>query len=126
MELSWSSVAPWLLCQGKAKAALIETGLPPCPETGQHERATVLQDRLTFPSERAWMQRWWYGGPNKREILWQESGRAELPWAHLRQPQVDVLPCAWRRSCRDLWREYHRPDLMGRAEIQPDAGSGTS
>lgn len=29
------------LCWGKSKAALIETGHPPCPETGQHERALL-------------------------------------------------------------------------------------
>lgn len=55
LELSQSSMAPWLLCWGKSKAPSIETG-PPCyPETGQHERAAVLQDRLMFLPERAWM-----------------------------------------------------------------------
>lgn len=39
LELSQSSTAPWLLCQGESKAALTETGPTPCPETGQHERA---------------------------------------------------------------------------------------
>lgn len=76
-----------------------------------------------FPSERAWMQRWWCV-PARESLVWQGSGRAELPWAHLRQPQVDVLPCAWGRSCQDLWREYHRSDLTGR-DIGY-AGSGTS
>lgn len=72
LELSQSSTAPWLLCRGKSKAALMETGPPPCSGTGQHERAAVLQDRLVFPSERAWMQRWWCGVSPQERVL---SGR---------------------------------------------------
>lgn len=54
---------------GKVQAALIETGPPPCPETGQHGRAAVLQDRLLFPSES-----WWCGVSQQDRVL---SGRGQ-------------------------------------------------
>jgi len=99
-------------------------------ESGCARRRGSTRERLSW--RRAWCHRQGHRGggvvcPSKREPhLRGGPGRAELPWARQREPRVDVLPCAWRRSCCDPWRGHCGPHPVGVAGMWPDAGSGTA
>lgn len=71
LELSQSSRAPWLLCRGKSKAALIETGPAPCPQAGQHRESCCPAGQAGVPVRE---------GLDAGVVLWCVPARESLVW----------------------------------------------